>query len=107
MANEIVKNSNLWIPPRTYGVCIWIMPDGKPLSDGEGVLSAEGFVGDKQIEEKVAEAARYWTDGSDGYVEWIHGARKVTSSEHDDQAERLNQGLVPDPYEDYFDNLGR
>lgn len=105
MSHESIKNSRLWVPPRTYGVCIWIMPDGRPLSDGDGVLSAEGFVGDKGIEKRVAQAAKYWTGSDEGRVSWVHGARKVTPSERDDQAERLENGLIPDPYEDFFDNL--
>lgn len=105
MSHESIKNSRLWVPPRTYGVCIWIMPDGRPLSDGDGVLSAEGFVGDKDIEKRVAQAAKYWTGSDEGRVSWVHGARKVTPSERDDQAERLENGLIPDPYEDFFDNL--
>ena len=105
MTSDIVKNKKLWVPPRTYGVCIWIMPDGKPLSDGDGVLSAEGFVGDKNIEKRVAEAAKYWTGSSEGRIAWVHGARKISASERDDQVERLHNGLVADPYEDFFDNL--
>lgn len=105
MSHDIVKNKKLWVPPRTYGVCIWIMPDGSPLSDGDGVLSAEGFVGDENIEKRVTQAAKYWTGSDEGEVAWVHGARKITASERDDQAERLNDGLIPDPYEDIFDNL--
>lgn len=105
MSHDIVKNKKLWVPPRTYGVCIWVMPDGRPLSDGDGVLSAEGFVGDKNIEKRVTQAAKYWTGSDEGEVAWVHGARKITASERDDQAERLNDGLIPDPYEDIFDNL--
>lgn len=105
MTSDIVKNKKLWVPPRTYGVCIWIMPDGKPLSDGDGVLSAEGFVGDKDIERRVTEAVKYWTGSTEGELAWVHGARKITASERDDQVERLNDGLIPDPFEDVFDNL--
>lgn len=105
MSKKSIKNERLWVPPRTYGVCVWMMPDGKPLSDGEGVLSAEGFVGDKDIEKRVSQAAKYWTGNNEGHINWIHGARKVSSSERDDQVERLNAGLTPDPYEDFFDNL--
>jgi hypothetical protein len=78
------------------------MPDGNPLSDGDGILCAEGFVGDSKIEKAVAEAAKYWTGSSEGRAEWIHGARKVSASEREDQADRLNQGLSPDPYEEFL-----
>jgi hypothetical protein len=105
MTSDIVKNKKLWVPPRTYGVCIWIMPDGKPLSDGDGILSAEGFVGDKDVEKRVTEAVKYWTGSTEGELAWVHGARKITAGERDDQVERLHNGLIPDPYEDVFDNL--
>lgn len=101
---DFVKNKKIWVPERAFGVCIWIMPDGKPLSDGDGYLSAEGFVGDDKIEKKVAEAAKYWTGSDDGRVAWVQGARKVTDSELDDQKARLADGLTPDPYEDVIDS---
>jgi hypothetical protein len=105
MSNEFVKNSTLWVPPRVYGVCMWITPDGNPLSDGDGYLCAEGFVGDEAIEKRVAEAAKYWTGTVEGRVSWVHGARKVSASERDDQVDRLNNGFNPDPFEDLFDSL--
>ena len=105
--NDLIKNKKLWVPERTYGVCIWIMPDGNVLSDGDGVLCAEGFVGDEKIENMVKEVARYWTGSSEGQVSWVHGARKVSSSERDDQAERLANGLAPDPLEHIFDYVSR
>ena len=43
----------------------------------------------------------------EGRITWVHGARKISASERDDQAERLNNGLVADPYEDFFDNYFR
>lgn len=103
MSDDFVKNSKLWVPERTFGVCIWIMPDGEPLSDGDGVLCAEGFVGDEKVESMVKEAARYWTSSTQGRIAWVHGARKVSASERDDQAERLNNGLTPDPLEHLID----
>lgn len=103
MSSDIIKNKKIWVPERSYGVCIWIMPDGMPLSDGDGVLSAEGLMHDPEIEKRVAEAAKYWTGTSEGYAAWIAGARKITASERDDQAERLSNGLVADPFEDLLD----
>lgn len=100
----MIKSKQIWVPERAFGVCIWIMPDGLPLTDGDGVLSAEGLVHDEQVEKRVAEAAKYWTGSEEGYIRWVPGARKVTASERDDQAERLNNGLIADPFEDLFDN---
>jgi hypothetical protein len=100
MDTGFIKNKGLHVPKEIFGVCIWIMPDGKPLSDGDGVLCAEGLLDDKNIERQVAEAAKYWTGSDEGYATWVGGARKVTGSERDDQAERLANGLNPDPYQD-------
>jgi hypothetical protein len=103
MIDDYVKKKDLYVPERAFGICIWIMPDGKPLSDGDGVLCAEGVVNDKQVERQVAEAAKYWTGSDEGYTTWVGGARKVTASEQDDQKERFEQGLNPDPYEDVIE----
>jgi hypothetical protein len=103
MSSDMIKSKNIWVPERTFGVCIWIKEDGLPLTDGDGVLSAEGLVNDPAIEKRVAEAAKYWTGSEAGHVKWIPGARKISASERDDQAERLANGLVADPYEDLFD----
>lgn len=107
MGSDFVKNQKLWVPERSYGICIWVMPDGKPLSDGDGVLCAEGFVDDRNIEKQVTEAARYWTGSGEGRVAWVQGARKVSSSEREHQAERLANGEVADPYEDAIEYLIR
>ncbi len=107
MSADLVKNKKLWVPERAYGVCIWILPNGQPLSDGDGVLCAEGYVGDKQVEKMVADAARYWTQSDEGYATWVGGARKVSGSERDDQVERLANGLAPDPYEDIIESIAR
>lgn len=103
----MIKSKQIWVPERAFGVCIWIMPDGLPLTDGDGVLCAEGLVHDEEIEKRVAEAAKYWTGSEEGYIRWVPGARKVTASERDDQAERLNNGLIADPFEDLFDDYFR
>ena len=108
MSSDMIKSKNIWVPERAYGVCLWIMPDGFPLSDGDGVLCAEGLVGDEALELRVAEAAKYWTGSEDGVIRWVPGARKVSSDERDDQAERLADGLVADPFEDMYDqHFGR
>lgn len=103
----MIKSKKIWVPERTFGVCIWIKEDGLPLTDGDGVLCAEGLVNDPDIEKKVAEAAKYWTGTSAGTCRWVPGGRKVSSSERDDQAERLANGLIADPYEDILDEFFR
>lgn len=107
MSSDIIKSKKIWVPERAFGVCIWIMEDGFPLTDGDGVLCAEGLINDPNIEKKVAEAAEYWTGTKSGTCRWVPGGRKVSASERDDQAERLSDGLVADPYEDILDEYFR
>lgn len=107
MSSDIIKSKNIWVPERAFGVCIWFTADGFPLSDGDGYLCAEGLVGDEKIEKRVAEAAKYWTGTDEGECRWVAGGRKVSASELDDQKERLSNGLVADPYEDYLDEYFR
>jgi hypothetical protein len=107
MTDNFIKDKKIWVPERVFGVCIWIMPDGLPLTDGDGVLCAEGFVGDPKVEKRVADAASYWTSKKEGYVRWVQGARKVSQSEREDQQERLANGLTPDPVEDILDEYFR
>jgi hypothetical protein len=96
-------NSQLWIPERSFGICYWLDEDDMPLTDGDGILCAEGFIGDKKVEKMVEEAAKYWTSGAGGRVVWMAGARKVSASEKEDQAERLAAGYIPDPMQDLID----
>lgn len=100
----MIKNSSMWLPERSFGVCIYFTSEGQALSDGDGVLCAEGIVGDDKVEKRVLEAGRYWTSEDNGYVQWVAGGRKVSSSEREDQMERLLNGLVADPFEDMIDN---
>lgn len=100
----MIKSKQIWVPERAFGVCIWIMEDGMPLSDGDGVLCAEGLVGDENIERQVAQAAKYWTGSDAGECRWVSGARKITASEQEDQKARLSEGLIADPFEDFFDD---
>tara|TARA_B100000902_G_C26978947_1_gene749262 strand:- start:7 stop:354 length:348 start_codon:yes stop_codon:yes gene_type:complete len=102
MSDQYIKNGKrLYVPQSAFGVCVWKMPDGGIVADADGnYLCAEGMMNDPKVEKHVAEAAKYWTGSTDGQVMWIDGARKVSASERDDQVERLNQGLTPDPLED-------
>ena len=94
----------MWLPERSFGVCIYFTSEDQALSDGDGVLCAEGIIGDGKVEKKVLEAGKYWTSEDGGYVKWVAGGRKVSASEREDQMERLLNGLVADPFEDMIDN---
>lgn len=104
MSDPAIKNSSMWLPERSFGVCVYFTNEGQALSDGDGVLCAEGIIGDKKVEEKVLQVGKYWASEDGGYVQWVAGGRKISASEKEDQMERLLDGLVADPFEDMFDN---
>jgi hypothetical protein len=93
----------------TFGVCLWVMPDGSTLGDEEGrMLSLQGNINDLRIEKKMQDAAKYWAGESAllGKATWIPGARKVSDAEAEDQRERFEQGEIPD-LADSVRQLGR
>ena len=103
MSSDMIKDKNIWVPERSYGVGVYFTAEGEALSDGDGVLSAEGVMYDLSIERRVLEAGKYWSGDDDGHVRWIAGGRKISAAERDDQTERLANGFVADPFEDMFD----
>ena len=103
MSNGIVKKGkNIVVPQSAFGVCLWKMPGGGFISDGDGnYMCAEGMVGDRRVESQMAEAARYWAGkDNEGKPHWVDGARKVSDSERSEQEGRLGEGELPDPVED-------
>ncbi len=82
-------------------VCIWQDETGKSLIDSDGrYLCAESLTkGDKVVESKMRKAASsYGITG--GRPVWIEGS-KISDMEHDDQMERLLEGKIPDPAQEY------
>lgn len=82
-----------------YGVCLWEMPDGSYLGDGDNnFLSLDGLMGDFWVESKMRKAAIYWAgeEAAMGRPAWMEGARKLTDSEYDDQKARMESGMIPD-----------
>lgn len=91
------------------GVCLWEMPDGSLIGDGEGrFLSLEGDLNSPVIESRMREAAVGYVgfEALDGEPMWIPGSRKITDSESDDHTERFVDGYIPDPV-DSIKQLGR
>jgi hypothetical protein len=107
MSDQFMKNkSNVYVPQSAFGVCFWRMPDGGMISDSDGnYMCAEGMISDPLVEKHMREAAKYWTGSSDGEPVWKDGTRKVSQEELDLQGERLEAGLIPDPYEDTLNAL--
>jgi hypothetical protein len=103
MSSDMIKSKKMWVPERSYGVCVYFTQEGDALSDGDGVLCAEGIINDKNVEKRVLQAGKYWTGEDGGYIQWVAGGRKISASEKDDQTERLANGFIADPFEDMFD----
>ena len=53
MKDPSIKNSSMWLPERSFGVCVYFTNEGQALTDGDGVLCAEGIMGDSKVEKKV------------------------------------------------------
>ena len=104
MSRNYVDKGGILVDQHIFGVCAWMLPTGELLMDADrNILCGEGFVGNPVIERQVAEAATYWSNSAGGKVHWIEGAHKITDNEQEDQMERLLNGGIPDPMEDYFD----
>jgi hypothetical protein len=57
-----------------YGVCVWKMPDGSVLGDGEGrILSLQGYMNHPTIEAKMLRAAKSYIgdEALEGKPHWI------------------------------------
>jgi len=91
------------------GVCLWEMPDGSLIGDGEGrFLSLEGDLNSPIIESRMRDAAVGYVgiEALDGEPMWVPGSRKITDNESDDHMERFVDGYIPDPV-DSVKQLGR
>lgn len=95
------------VPEHLWGVCLWEV-GGLYVGDDDGFLSMEGMVGDKDVERKMAEAARYWMDTSfAGKPTWLPGSRQISSDELDDQEARLRDGYIPDEVDEIRQAVNR
>lgn len=84
-------------PDLKHGICVWRLPDGTYVQDGDGNYLCAGptKLNNTIVERKMIAAARSCgiTTGSPF---WLPGFRKITNSEWEDQMERLLDGKVPD-----------
>jgi len=78
-----------------FGTYVWIKPNGKAFTDGEGnALSIESMRGDESRINQLKDAARYWGQ-SEGKAEFYPNARKISEETHSEQVDRMAQGLLP------------
>lgn len=81
------------------GVYVWKLADDTFVADQDAnVMSIAAFRGDLSAISKIRAAARHY-GFEDGEAVFLEGARKITDEELQEQIYRMNQGLVPDPYD--------
>lgn len=91
----------------TLGVFVWEMPDGRWVGDDDGnYLSIQGFKGDKSRINALTEVVRGYGINT-GQARFLSGQRKINDEEYQEQIQRLNWGLTPDPLDigEYKDSL--
>jgi len=83
-----------------YGVYVWQLEDGKIVADEDGnYLSIQSDYGNPKRIRELEAAARHYGVPDGGHPLFLPGHRKVTDVEYEQQKERMNSGLIPDPYD--------
>jgi hypothetical protein len=91
----------------TLGVFVWEMPDGRWVGDDNGnYLSIQGFKGDRTRVNVLTEVVKGYGIHT-GSAKFLSGQRKINDEEYQEQIQRLNWGLTPDPLDigEYKDSL--
>lgn len=83
----------------SYGTYVWIMPDGKIVTDDSGnymcIFANKGDI--KKIKELKDFAKAHGID--DGKPVFYSGHRPVSQEEYENQKQRLDWGLVADEWD--------
>lgn len=83
----------------TLGIYVWEMPDGRWIGDDDGnFLSITSKKGNKINIDALAREVRSYGI-YDGAPKFLSGRRKIDDEEYQYQRQRLEWGLVPDPYD--------
>ena len=89
------------------GVYIWEMPDGRWVGDDQGnYLSVTAFKNDQNKIKMITEVVRSYGIQT-GSAKFLSGQRKINDEEYEEQKQRLEWGLTPDPLDigEYKDSL--
>lgn len=90
------------------GVYVWQLPDGNFLADEDlNILSITAMRGDLRAMAEISKVAKYL--GYEGTPIFAEGRRKISDDEWEEQNWRIENGLIPDPYDIgvYKENLRR
>jgi len=78
-----------------FGTYVWIKPNGKAFTDGNGnALSIESMRGDQSRIKELEDAAKYYGQ-PEGKAEFYANSRKISEETHSEQVDRMAQGLLP------------
>lgn len=91
---SVVEETNI-------GIYVWEMPDGSIVQDEDGnIMNIPGKKGDRK-RMLMLEAAAKAHGIYEGAPLFYPGHRRITEEEYQQQRERLQLGLVPDPEDAY------
>ena len=92
-------NSKVLEEESTLGIYVWEMPDGRWIGDDDGnFLSVTSKKGNKSNIDALAREVRSFGI-YEGGPKFLSARRKIDDEEFEYQKQRLNWGLVPDPYD--------
>jgi hypothetical protein len=81
----------------TLGIYVWEMPDGRWIGDDDGnFLSVTSKKGNRSKVDALAREVRSFGI-YEGRPKFLSGRRKIDDEEFQNQKQRLDWGLVPDP----------
>ena len=92
-------NSKILEEETTLGIYVWQMPDGRWIGDDDGnFLSVTSKKGNRSKIDALAREVRSFGI-YEGGPKFLSGRRKIDDEEFQHQKQRLDWGLVPDPYD--------
>lgn len=82
-------------PFSKWGMYVWVKPDGKFFTDGEGnVLNIPSMRDDQAKIAELRQAAAYYGQ-PDGKELFMSNIARVSEETHSEQVDRMSQGLIP------------
>ena len=109
---DIKKMSHRVVEESPLGIYVWEMPDGRWIGDDDGnFLSVTAKKGNRSLIDALAREVRSYGI-YEGGPKFLSARRKINDEEFAEQKQRLEWGLVPDPfdignYKDEIKKLGK